>query len=630
MLSTLILFASLAVPQDYAHEARLGSDHFLQSASVDVIQSDARGQRIASCASGGEVAVWDANTGEAIARSELGLERALTIAFWGQDRLLIGDTDDHLRILELKEGALTKLDPFELGLGDLVDLGGSFALSPDEQQLVIWKSTGYTGDLMLADLTKAAGAPGARRAISVSEYRIDEVEWRADSSEFVVMSTNGMKALGRADTQTQASSRVIVLDRAGETLTQFDSQERFLSSIAYGPHDGQDGLFAGSTREGTYLWDRADGRQIMRIGDLETILTLDTSADGGQLLFSDSLGNVESWQLSLDAEPIAGLHRHVSRPLAVLVLDESQHMVGAQGRRVKRWALDGMEPDPNVVGHTGQLVTLDLQGDRLLSLAMDGSLTLWNLSTKQGRGLDTSHEGLVFDASLSPDGATAATCGQDASVRLWNVADGEEFGKPLRLWGGRSNAAFTDVAFSPKGDSIAAVSADGILWIWSLETGDLLRTFEGLSGLQFKLVYSADGERLALGSSSIRIWQTSDWSALSQVNSLGAPIMALSFSPDSNVLAVGLASKVLVTLDVVSGTEIKRSEPLTGRVSALCFTQVGLAATAPLLGGVRIFDMDLNGIGMIEIPRQSAVAALAAAGGRLITGDDSGRLDVWK
>ena len=630
MLSTLFLLTSLALPQEFAHEARLGSDHFLQSSSVDVIQTDARGQRIASCASGGEVVVWDANTGQAIARSELGLQRALTIAFWGQDRVLIGDTDDHLRVLELKDGSLTKLDPFELGLGDLVDLGGSFALSPDEQQLVIWKSKGYTGNLMLADLTKAASETGSRKAILASEFRIDEVEWRSDSSEFVVMSTNGMKALGRAETQTQVSSRIVVIDRTGATLTQFDSQDRFLSAIAYGPHDGQDGLFAGSSRDGTYLWDRADGRQIMRIGDLETILTIDTSADGEQLLFSDSLGNVESWQLSLEAEPVAGIHRHVARPLAMLLLDVSQHMVGAQGRRVKRWALNGMEPDPNVVGHTGQLVTLDVQADHLLSLAMDGSLTLWDLSTKQGRGLETNHEGLVFDASLSPDGATAATCGQDASVRLWNVAAGEEFGKPLRLWGGRSNAAFTDVVFSPKGDSIAAVSADGILWIWSLETGDLLRTFDGLTGLQFKLAYSADGERLALGSSSIRVWQTSDWSSLSTITSLGAPIMALGFSPDSNVLAVGLASKVVVTLDVVSGTEIKRSEPLTGRVTALCFTQVGLAASAPLLGGVRLFNMDLETVGMIEIPRQNAVAALAAAGERLITGDDSGRLDVWK
>ena len=50
----------------------------------------------------------------------------------------------------------------------------------------------------------------------------------------------------------------------------------------------------------------------------------------------------------------------------MLLLDVSQHMVGAQGRRVKRWALNGMEPDPNVVGHTGQLVTLDVQADHLL------------------------------------------------------------------------------------------------------------------------------------------------------------------------------------------------------------------------------------------------------------------------
>lgn len=637
MLSSLLLSLALALPGSQAAEGpfeqqvQLSSEAFLQSDTVDFVVADRSGERIASCASGGEVVLWDAESGAALARGQIdGIQRAVAMSFWGADKLLIGDLNEHIKVIAIQGSVLVELDPFKVGLGDLVDLGGSFALSPDEERILVWQRKGITSNAMLASLKPSEDGRIVRRALEISEYRIDQVVWREDGAEFVVVATNSMKSLGRAGTAEQPSTGVHVLARNGDERSHFVSQDLFIDHLAYGPHDGDDGLFVGGTREGVYLWDRIDGRRIMRVGELDFVITLDTAVGGTQLITSDNAGRIEEWTLALDDAPKLVVARRLARPLTQLWIDGSEHAVGCQGRRVRRWTVDGMHPEPNIVGHSGQLVTLETRGDALLSVAMDGSVALRNLADGSAVGMQTVHDGIVFGASLAPDATQVATCGQDSTVRIWSLADDETFGQLVRQLGGRSVAAFTDVAFSPKGDQLAAVTADGILWIWNTADGALVRTFEGLKGLKFKLAYSNDGEFLAMAAGSLRVWRTSDWEMQGFVETFGAPVTALAFHPESRTVAIGLANRLIVMVDAGTGQELHRSQPLMGRVAALSFTKVGLAATSSLEGGIRLFSDELEPVGFVENRRPNALAALAVAGERLIAGDISGRIDLWK
>lgn len=636
MLTQLLLTTALACLQSstpdapFQERSSLGGEAFLQADSVDFVVADPTGERIVSCASGGEVVLWDAATGAALARHETGMQRAVEIAFWGSDKLLLGDITDHIVLLGINEEGLVRLDPFEHGIGDLVDLGGNFALAPDEQQLVVWKMTGHNKSLMIAELGAETNGRPKRKAIEVSEFRVDQVVWRADSEEFVVVATNSLKALGRAGTQEQAAGRVHLMNRAGEEQAHFDSPEHFLLSFAYGPHDGDDGIFVAGTREGVHLFDRLDGRHIMRVGELELVVTLDTSHAGTRLVASDSAGHLESWQLSLDASPKALFAERLARPLTVLRVDESEHAVGSQGRRVRRYAVEGFVPDPMVVGHSGQLVALEAHGERVMSVGMDGSVALRSLAQGSAVGFDALHDGIVFGGSLSPSGQLVATCGQDGKLRVWSAVQGEGFGGLVAQFSGRTDAAFTDVAFSPAGDMLAGVTADGILWVWDVESGALVRTFEGLRGLQFKLRFSGDGSHLAVAGAGLRVWRTTDWELGGHVENFGAPVTVLSYGSDPARVAVGLANCQVVLVDADAGVELGRSEPLLGRVSALTFTQSGLAASSAMEGGVRLLDDDLKAGRLLAYPAKSAVAALCTAGASLIVGDGTGRLDVWR
>ena len=62
--------------------------------------------------------------------------------------------------------------------------------------------------------------------------------------------------------------------------------------------------------------------------------------------------------------------------------------------------------------------------------------------------------------AFSPDGATLATAGSDGMIRVWRVVDG----RLLRSLRGHTGAVWS-IAFSPNGQLIASGGADGSLRI---------------------------------------------------------------------------------------------------------------------------------------------------------------------
>ena len=64
--------------------------------------------------------------------------------------------------------------------------------------------------------------------------------------------------------------------------------------------------------------------------------------------------------------------------------------------------------------------------------------------------------------AFSPDGATLASAGDDATVRLWNAKSGAA----LAVLTGHASPV-NDVVFSHDGDSLASAGADATIRVWS-------------------------------------------------------------------------------------------------------------------------------------------------------------------
>jgi WD40 repeat protein/serine/threonine protein kinase len=105
----------------------------------------------------------------------------------------------------------------------------------------------------------------------------------------------------------------------------------------------------------------------------------------------------------------------------------------------------------------------------------------------------------------------------------------------------RHDSGVVCLAFHPKGQCLAAGSQRGVISLWDVHAGRLLRSFRVRAGepMVFGMAFSPDGQRLAAGYSDkrIRIWpvwreqEPLDWEAHS------GTVVCVAFSPDGKRLA---------------------------------------------------------------------------------------------
>jgi small GTP-binding protein len=84
---------------------------------------------------------------------------------------------------------------------------------------------------------------------------------------------------------------------------------------------------------------------------------------------------------------------------------------------------------------------------------------------------------------------------------------------------GRENEKFSAYAFNPNGNQVLTGGADNPMRLWSMETGEVLRVFEG-AGRQINcLAWSADQRRALAGANdgSLRLWDVTKGNCLKEV-----------------------------------------------------------------------------------------------------------------
>src|SRR5215208_6795513 len=123
-----------------------------------------------------------------------------------------------------------------------------------------------------------------------------------------------------------------------------------------------------------------------------------------------------------------------------------------------------------LTGHDSEVrdVAFSPDGKLLASASGDKSVRLWDVATGQQRGEPlTGHTNSVYKVAFSPDGKLLASASGDKTVRLWDVASGKPHGEPLTGHKG----AVMEVAFSPDGELLASAGLDGTVRLWDVATG---------------------------------------------------------------------------------------------------------------------------------------------------------------
>jgi WD40 repeat protein/serine/threonine protein kinase len=104
-----------------------------------------------------------------------------------------------------------------------------------------------------------------------------------------------------------------------------------------------------------------------------------------------------------------------------------------------------------------------------------------------------------------------------------------------------SDSALTCVEISPDGKTLAAGSSDGMIYLLSAETGDLIRKLEGHTAYVKNVAFSYESSILASldGGGDVRLWDAAGGDVLPILDGKISNVWSIAFSPKGLMLATG-------------------------------------------------------------------------------------------
>jgi WD40 repeat protein len=456
--------------------------------------------------------------------------------------------DDRLNFLRLV-GAL-------LNLGSLDDLIRRDQQAERVRRRVAQSVAGAMLGLALLAAVAAFVALNQRQEALASQSRFlseksDEARDSGDGKRALLLALEGLPAarsalLPRPTTTEALTALYDAVDRgvpeaalhSRDQMSGFSnaiySQEMNLHSIAVNHFakttldgDGERAVTVLGSR-GAVLWHTPTGKEIALIpaNEDDNVTSAVFSPDAASFATTAHDGAVRLWDANTGAE-----RRRLPAPACktrslmggkcvafeVAFSPDGKHVIvssldeGAQILDSATGALIG-----TLKGHHWPVLSgaFDRSGARLATLATDGSVRLWNSSSRallvtlrEDAGQRPKTGTLIrmkrFALAFSQADEYLISQSTDANtVNLWSLAVA---GPPVRL---RHDKPATDAAFSPSGELVATATEDGSVRLWDVRTGTLSGAAMRHSGEANSVAFTASGEHVLTASDdgTAKLW----------------------------------------------------------------------------------------------------------------------------
>jgi WD40 repeat protein/serine/threonine protein kinase len=519
------------------------------------------GRLLASGGFDNVVRLWDPTTGEQLKVLQGHSRMVGGLSFSPDGRLLASASRDRtIRLWEVASGRTARvLRGHEAGVWDV-------GFSPDGRLLVsasddttvrFWDAatgaqqralSGHRGGAFSASfspdgqLVVSSGFDGTVRLWATDGGRLVRAIRIGAAMSFARFSPDGrLLAI--------ASDQGIQLREAQTGVKLWAEGQNLLQDVAFSP-DGQ--LLAGPTADGVRLWRPAD---LLR--DQPGV---------------DPLGQMIDVRFSPDGRLLGALHKDGRIGLVDLATERQQRVLTALANSV----LLAFTPD----------------GQHIASMSRDGTVQLQELTTGEVVWAARVAPNFGNRITFNPDGRMMALAGINA-IRLLETRTG----KLIRaMQDERYRLGASELAFSPRGTTVATGSRSGTVLLWDVASGALTRELEGHTDATYGVSFSPDGALLASGSfdRSVRLWEVDSGRGRVLAGNLEQQVFRVQFHPDGRRLAAttwGSGSRAYIW-DLKRGSRIELPTPSTAVVS-LDFSPDGvLASTFGAGQTVRLWDVD--------------------------------------
>lgn len=302
-----------------------------------------------------------------------------------------------------------------------------------------------------------------------------------------------------------------------------------VTALAFSP-DGSE-LWVSGLRELT-VWDPVEGRLLRRIGNVAPrTFEITFSPDGATVacaggapgeygearLFDAKSGEMRT-QVASSVDALMDVKFSPNgKRLATAGADHTVSVFDiASGKRLHRLA-----------AHSDAVtaVAFSADGTRFASVGLDRGAKVFDSESGKLVGIYRDHQAALYAVAFTPDGTQLLTAGRDKALHLWNLEDGKkkqelsglgdvfklmvsestayvggssgkvsEFGAAdLKL--GKSLSGGSEwtyaVAMHPKSKRFAAGGYDGVVTVWNLEDGKVLKQFSASPGCELKSVVTS-------------------------------------------------------------------------------------------------------------------------------------------
>ncbi|WP_165228124.1 c-type cytochrome domain-containing protein [Aquisphaera insulae] len=265
-------------------------------------------------------------------------------------------------------------------------------------------------------------------------------------------------------------------------------------------------------------------------------------------------------------------------------------------------------------------------GSRLVTASgvagLGGVAAIWDVATGKLVRSFEGHRDILYDAELSPDGTTLATCGYDRKIELRDASTGAL----LRTLEGHTGAVY-DVAFSPDGRTLVSASGDDTCKVWRVRDGLRLDTLPQPLKAEYACTFSPDGNFIVAGGAdnNIRVWRfvSRDGPAINPMEiarfAHEAAIVRLAFTPDGSALVSLAEDRTIKAWRAGDFTETRLWAGQPDVAAALAFAPGGRSFVVGRMdGSIASYDLplpapDAGASGSAAVPAATDPAATPAA-----------------